>query len=509
MMRIFIPLIHATAFCFLTLAVQAQQSHSIVFNDYAPQQLDYRLAHQPQTAYFSLPALGNASMSISNSMVHPAEWLSQTDMNPLSTLNLDEVFASWASPNLVGASVEVDWLQFGLFLNEKSSFVHGGIRESVQFSLSMPSDLMTLPWTGNANFELLGGGGLELSGLAFHAEHTRSFYAGWQQRWNDRFSSGLRLSYIQGIRHLQLSTEDLTWNTNSDTWDWELTGQGSLLSSGMWPLVQAIESGDLEEEDEQRLKDELKAGLGNGLGVDLGLEYKWSPKWTSFCQVNEVGSVRWKSDILNYTTQPAALSFSGLTWVESEDWLFANAADSLADWGQGIAEELEEQLSIQENNNGYRTKLGTRWSLGTEYSPWPESSWKPSLGIVLLKESSLPMSWRMSWNQQWGRIMETSLTWGGREGLGQSAGVGIAFNAGPIVLTLAADSHRMLQWSELAVDSTKGVSESYYVPSHAPLMQFQAGIVLRFGWWTKKNHAPSKTECETFDVPSSSSKPNF
>jgi hypothetical protein len=66
-----------------------------------------------------------------------------------------------------------------------------------------------------------------------------------------------------------------------------------------------------------------------------------------------------------------------------------------------------------------------------------------------------------------------------------------------------------LQWSELALDSTKEVSESYYIPSHAPLMQFQAGIVLRFGWWTKKNHAPSKTECETFDVPSSSSKPNF
>ena len=36
-----------------------QQAHSLVFNDYAPQHIELRIASQPQFGYLSVPGIGN------------------------------------------------------------------------------------------------------------------------------------------------------------------------------------------------------------------------------------------------------------------------------------------------------------------------------------------------------------------------------------------------------------------------------------------------------------------
>lgn len=487
-----------------------QQAHSLVFNDYAPQHIELRIASQPQFGYLSVPGIGNSAVAVSNSMLHPAQWLSQSPSGSLATIELDEVFDSWETPNRLAVDVQMDWLQFGKFFKDKRSFVHGGIREIAHFSLELPSDLLRLPFTGNANFELLGDAALDLADFGIRAEHRRSFYLGWQRNWNEKWSSGIRVHYLRGIRHGELAIEDLKWSTNEVTWDWAFEGQGSIQSSGMWPLAQLLDSGKLDDAAVTQLQEELISGVGSGMGLDLGAEYRVNEKWLVFAQVNDLGSMRWKEDIRNANTQSTSFEFTGLEWNATDDWTLEGAEDSLAGYGQAIADDLEEDLALNEDAVPYRTWLGTKWSLGAEFTPWPSVKWQPSLGILVHKNGALPLSWRASWNQAWGRWMKTSLSFGARNGLGSSAGMSIAWNGGPFVVTAAADSYRLLNWTAFDVnDSTSETTESIHFPTYAPLAHLQIGVVWRMGWIPKRDRSETKSECEPFAVPSSTRRPQF
>jgi hypothetical protein len=130
--------------------------------------------------------------------------------------------------------------------------------------------------------------------------------------------------------------------------------------------------------------------------------------------------------------------------------------------------------------------------------------------MLVRKNGALPLSWRASWNQAWGRWMKTSLSFGARDGLGSSAGLSVAWNAGPFVVTAAADSHRLLNWTAFDLDDSTGeTSESIRFPTYAPLAHVQIGVVWRMGWMPKRDRSETKSECEPFAVPSSTRSPQF
>jgi hypothetical protein len=490
--------------------VQAQHAHSLAFNDFAPQHIEMQIASQPTFGYLALPGLGNMSVSLSNTVFHPATWLTQAANDDLATIELDEIFLAWENPNRLAIDIQTDLIQFGKFFKNKRSFVHGGIREVVHASLHLSSDLLRLPFTGNANFDLLAQNAIDFSDLGVNVEHRRSFYMGWQRNWSQKWSTGLRLNYLRGIRKGQLSISELNWHTDETTWDWTLSGQGVLQSSGMWPLIQLLDSGTLYDAAIQRIEEELVTGVGSGLAIDVGGEFRASPHLMLYTQVNDLGRINWKTDTKNFTTLPASLQFNGLDWNDAVDWTTETASDSLEDWAIGIAEELEASVGLTENATPFHSRLGASWSLGAEYTPWPNVSWKPSLGVMIRKKNGLPLSWRSSWNQQWGKRMKTALTFGSREGLCSSLGMSVALNVGPLLVTAAADSYRMFNWTEFAWDENNGQSsEAIVLPTNAPSIQIQIGVVLRMGWTSKQQEVEPKSACEPFVVPSSSSRPQF
>lgn len=490
--------------------LHAQNAHSLAFNDFSPQHLEMQIASQPQYGFLALPGLGNMSVSLSNTAFHPGTWLTQAANTQLATIELDELFAAWENPNRLAIDIQTDLIQFGKFFKNKRSFVHGGIREIVHASLDLPSDLLRFPFTGNANFDLLGQNALDFSDLGINVEHRRSFYMGWQRNWSQKWSTGLRLNYLRGIRKGQLSMSELNWQTDESTWDWTLSGEGMLQSSGMWPLAELLDSGELDEAEMQRIKDELLSGVGSGLAMDLGGEFRANPKWMLFAQVNDLGGINWKKDTRNFRTQPVSLQFSGLDWNAAEDWTAEAAVDSLEEWAMVMVEEFEVAANLTENAAQFHTRLGASWSLGSEFTPWPNAGWKPSIGVMVRKRKGLPLSWRSSWNQQWGKRMKTALTYGSRDGLGSSLGMSAALNFGPLLVTAAADSYRMFNWTEFAWGENNGQSsEAIFLPTNAPSIQIQIGVVLRMGWTSNQQQVEPKSECEPFAVPSSTSSPQF
>jgi hypothetical protein len=175
-----------------------------------------------------------------------------------------------------------------------------------------------------------------------------------------------------------------------------------------------------------------------------------------------------------------------------------------------MVEEFEVAANLTENAAQFHTRLGASWSSGSEFTPWPNAGWKPSIGVMVRKRKGLPLSWRSSWNQQWGKRMKTALTYGSRDGLGSSLGMSAALNFGPLLVTAAADSYRMFNWTEFAWGENNGQSsEAIFLPTNAPSIQIQIGVVLRMGWTSNQQQVEPKSECEPFAVPSSTSSPQF
>mgnify|MGYP003323091305 FL=1 len=140
-----------TAFSLLFACVaSAQWVPSAAFNSMAPQHRDWRITGQPDHGYFSL--LSNGSSMASNTLAHPATWL--VPSTPAPQVDLNAIFEDFAGDNAVDGNASLTWFNAGFFLGQnKKTFVDFAATEQIQTRLGLPSDLLRLPFTGNATFD--------------------------------------------------------------------------------------------------------------------------------------------------------------------------------------------------------------------------------------------------------------------------------------------------------------------------------------------------------------------
>ena len=109
--------------------------------------------------------------------------------------------------------------------------------EQIQTRLGLPSDLLRLPFTGNATFDGSTSATIDLAPLDVSVLHYRSFSAGIQRTLGERFSVGARLSRLLGYHHLAIEENQWGLTTDANDWTWNLEGGGRIVSSGMKATV--------------------------------------------------------------------------------------------------------------------------------------------------------------------------------------------------------------------------------------------------------------------------------
>ena len=470
----------------LPFASMAQWVPSAALNSMAPQHREWRIASQPDHGYWALS--GNVSLQAQNSLVHPATWLSSSQGGV--AVDLDAVYADLGGSNRLGTEAAVTWAQAGWFANDAKTFIDFAVTERIGLQTSLPEALLRLPFTGNASFAGAPEFVIDLSTFDLELMHHREWRMGIQHRLNDQLSVGLRLKRLHGFHHLDVAQSNWALLTHSTNWTWSLMGGGEVVSSGLRSIYEAETNGNLDS-----LTDSLPLRLfdraNRGWGVDAGAEYKWGSRLTSWVQYHHGGRIHWKEDIQSYSVAPFSWELDGFD-ASGWDAGVESPVDSLEAWANSELEALADYIAAEGNTNAYRASLPNKLILGSEFTLLKrEGGTELGVGAVLERQTGLPMSWNVALHSRLVNVLETTFSVGRRFGLPWTAGASVAMPFGPLLFFASAEGHQMLDWTELEVVSSSGI-DSWSMPTEAPYVAAQAGVVWRLGW--RKPQAEPKVD---------------
>ena len=459
----------------------AQWVPSAAFNSMAPQHRDWRITGQPDHGYFSI--LSNGSSMASNTFAHPATWMVPGPSSP--QVDLNAMFDDFAGTNAVGANASLTWFNAGFFLGEnRKAFVDLAATEHVQSRLRLPSDLLRLPFTGNATFDGSASATTDLAPFDVSILHYRSFSVGIQRTIGDRLSVGARLSRFQGFHHLAIEQNQWGLTTDATDWTWSLQGGGRIVSSGLNAIYQAQTAGQLDSLA-QALPQQLTSSNNKGWGAEAGIEMEWTERWSTWFQYNHGGTIRWTNDVRSYEVDAFDWELNGFDATNGANgWIDGAAAlsDSVELWAEQELAAIEAYHATSESNEAYEAKLPNRFVVGAEYSVFrSEGGGKVSLGGMLERTGQRPMSWSLAVNARIGNGLQSTVTYGNRFGLVSTAGISVAMPLGPILVFAAAEGHQALDWSRFTVAYDDQYTE-WSMPTEAPYVAAQAGVVWRLKW---------------------------
>lgn len=459
----------------------AQWVPSAAFNSMAPQHRDWRITGQPDHGYFSI--LSNGSSMASNTFAHPATWMVPGPSSP--QVDLNAMFDDFAGTNAVEANASLTWFNAGFFLGEnRKAFVDLAATEHVQSRLGLPSDLLRLPFTGNATFDGSASATTDLAPFDVSILHYRSFSVGIQRTMGERLSVGARLSRLQGFHHLAIEQNQWGLTTDATDWTWSLQGGGRIVSSGLNAIYQAQTAGQLDSLA-QALPQQLTSSNNKGWGAEAGIEMEWTERWSTWFQYNHGGTIRWTNDVRSYEVDAFDWELNGFDATNGANgWIDGAAAlsDSVELWAEQELAAIEAYHATSESNEAYEAKLPNRFVVGAEYSVFrSEGGGKVSLGGMLERTGQRPMSWSLAVNARIGNGLQSTVTYGNRFGLVSTAGISVAMPLGPILVFAAAEGHQALDWSRFTVAYDDQYTE-WSMPTEAPYVAAQAGVVWRLKW---------------------------
>ena len=489
----------------------AQESSSLLFLDLAPNHQEVLLADQPVFGHIGLPGISNVSVQGMNSMFHPSKWLVDQGPNQSAALSLDAIWASVQSNPRFGIELKNDWINVGWHNKKRRSFFSLAVTEEFGLDMTLPGDLIRLPFTGNAGFELMEDARLDLTDLRLDIVHARSYGMGWQQRWSDQWSTGIRLRYIDGLQHASVAENYFSLETDPETWSLHMTGGGQLQSSGWMYFLDSTGANSTEEQIRQ-----LMASKGNhGFGLDFGIKRQVSERLEIHLQFKDLGWIDWKKDVSTWSIPESEWSFDGVVSDAGyDDW----TNDSLTTWGEALLSTWGEALQPIESQEVYRSNLRTTWQVACAYSVIQSKKHEGKLGFTAHAspdgDHRLIPNWRLSYNHQWGRAMGLSFTWGASNGWEPTAGIGCVLHLGPLSLVAGVDNIVAARFTRFIVPlgseepNEPFVESSFLLPTSAEVLQVQLGVQWRLGWRTPRNRKQNP-EPMPYATPSSSRAPMF
>ena len=419
----------------------------------------------------------------SNTLAHPATWLIPGQPSP--QVDLNAVFEDFAGVNAVEANASLTWFNAGIFLGEnRNSFVDLTATEHVQTRLGLPSDLLRLPFTGNATFDGSTSASIDLTPLDVSVLHYRSFSAGIQRTLGERLSVGARLIRLHGFHHLAIEENQWGLTTDATDWTWNLEGGGRIVSSGLNAIYQAQAAGQLDSLA-QALPQQLTTSKNKGWGAEAGVEMQWTDRWSTWFQYNHGGAIRWTNDVRSYEVEAFDWELSGFDATNGENgWIDGAAAlsDSVERWAERELAAIQAHHASYESNAAYEAKLPNRFVAGAEYVVLrSEGGSKVSLGGMLERTGQRPMSWSLAVNARMGKGLQSTVTYGNRFGLVSTAGFSVAMPLGPFLVFAAAEGHQALDWSHFTAAYDDQYTE-WSMPTEAPYVAVQAGVTWRLKW---------------------------
>ncbi|MFH1320167.1 MAG: DUF5723 family protein [Bacteroidota bacterium] len=435
----------------LTCEIGVSQQDLTLYNIHAIPQLRYtNPAFSPACKFhIGLPVISSIYLNLNHNGFVFADLVEKRAFDSIY-INMDNVINKLEETNYLSAAAQVDLLSFGFKV--KANYFFFNITEKVFIRFSYPKDLVKLFWKGNAVFI---GETADFSGIDINATHYREHGLGMSRDLNEKLTIGGKLKYLYGMENISSEISELSLYTAPNTY--ELTGKADLLinaSGSFTDSLVAFETGDL-----------LYKNKNNGFAIDLGAAYKLNDKFSFSASLIDLGYIKWKTNVKNYTTEDASFTFKG---VDLNTFIGSSETDPFGT----IIDSLKSAYEVQESSSEYKDGLTPRVYLGGAY----KLNENNNIGLLLQGEifrKSLYPSLTVSFNNQVGRWLSSSLSYSILNRSYNNIGLGLSLNLGFFQIYVVSDNLLYL-FNLVRVNNI-------ILPYKAKNVHLRTGINLTFG----------------------------
>jgi len=304
---------------------------------------------------------------------------------------------------------------------------------------------------------------------------------GWQREFKEKWSFGARAKYLKGLENVRTKSNDILWKTDPTTFDWTVSGQMELMSSGIYENLDSLDNNSpLERED---FGDYFSSKKNSGLALDLGATYTLNERTDLSFSLVDFGFIQWKTDNRNYVSTNGEFVFAGLDLTTELYGADSTVSDSLEAVLDNLADDVENTFGYNENTSDYRTSLRSRIYLGANYKVFQGGKFPGMVGLTAqgkFRNKRIHPSVTLSYNQKVGKWLSATLAYSMINRDFQNVGAGLRFQKGPVQFYVTADNLMPLTLTEITVADAE-TSESVKYPSFSQNVQVHTGINFVFG----------------------------
>lgn len=335
--------------------------------DLVPQRIYANPAFQPKAKInIAFPALGNTYVQHGNNWINPENYVDDGS----SVLSPESILSAIKDEATTSQRQGVELFHIGVRFNK--NYIHIRASERLEARLNIPADIFRLAVYGNVGSYQFDDNTANFTNLALDAIHYREYAVGFNREFTDKINAGVTLKYLYGMEVIQTESSSLKLRTDPNTYELTSSGQFDLNTSGINALVSGDEDVDIEEY--------LLQKKNTGFAFDLGGTYRPIEKLQLQISAHDIGFIRWKDDVKNYTTDDASFAFDG---VDLTEFLFEENIDfgeEFQNEADSLLTELEETFNFEETEESFSTGLNGFMRYGASYT-------------VLEKEKSKGTAW--------------------------------------------------------------------------------------------------------------------
>lgn len=337
---------------------------------------DYKFRHDMNPAigneqgYFSIPALGNISVSMQGNFGYgdivlknpmygtESDKKMTTFMNPY--ISTDQALKGFSKGNnrILGdvglAILSMGFKGFGGYntieLNSKTSI-----------GVSLPYELFEFAKnTGNKTYNM--------GDISAHAMSYVELALGHSRDINEKLRVGAKLKFLFGAARADFQFKDVKVDlAGTDKWTVSGDAQANVSAAGFkYEMKQEnYNQEDKGSYDKINDVDVDGAGLGGfGMAVDLGAVYKINDDWKVSASVLDLGFISWSNN-LYATNMNKSFEFDGFHDIAVKD----GKGESLDNQSDSYGDQITDFINLQDNGDkgGRSTGIGATINVGCEY----------------------------------------------------------------------------------------------------------------------------------------------
>jgi hypothetical protein len=368
--------------------------------------------------------------------------------------DFDNMIAKMRKKNYVYTGVNADL--FSIRLKVREYYFSYNITEKISFRFAYPKDFFTFIQKGNEAFV---GSTADFSTLSINASHYREHAFGMLKE-TKKIIYGGRVKFLTGFSNIHMKNKKADFSTGSEMYELGFSAEGTLNTAGI-----PHDSASAEDFGENYLR-RLEQLKNPGLALDGGFTYKLNKKWNFSFAFNNIGFIKWKTDVKNYKVK-GKYDFAGF------DIANAFISDDSLDQIETYADSLEKAVEYSESNNKYSTGLIPHFYFTAKYNIGRKTQAGASLFIE--KYKSIRPALTFGLYQEVGKILNLGLTWSIQYGKANNLGLGIMVKPGPFQIYFVGD--RIFQTYSV-IERSGG---NFVAPLNSKMFNFRLGINLVFG----------------------------